>query len=200
MSQIEMASVSFALHASTVDPSVGRRSETSDNLRILVSTNCGESYDNVVFTEQVLARISDVGAPSEVQWDQHTIDLSPFAGKSGVRVAWVLETSGSYELYVDNIEFFRSNNSNSVRPDGLFAIYDTDPAGSQSFKITFNLDDRQQVQYAFIDMTGKILNAGTLIDVLNQTYEMSPDLCSGIYIFRLQIGNSSYAAKIAINR
>ncbi|HEY9049127.1 MAG TPA: T9SS type A sorting domain-containing protein, partial [Ohtaekwangia sp.] len=82
-----------------------------------------------------------------------------------------------------------------------FVVYDSDPITPNDFYITFNLSERQPVQYQLVDVMGRQVTAQTLEDVLNQTYEVDAQHTSaGVYLLRLQIGQSYYTTKVYIGR
>ncbi|MBA4056330.1 MAG: hypothetical protein C0490_16565, partial [Marivirga sp.] len=64
---------------------------------------------------------------------------------------------------------------------------------------TFNLNERQDIVYDLIDVTGRTVVKETLSDVLNQTYQVMPrDVGSGIYIMRIQIGDRFYSKRVYV--
>jgi hypothetical protein len=127
------------------------------------------------------------------------VDLSTYAGQESVRVAFVLNSKGVSDFYLDNIEFFLSDNPTPVATTLPYAVYGTDPSTPQDFYITFNLTERQAVAYSIVDVTGRSLLTRELDDVLNQTYQVEPNLSAGIYILRIQIGGKLYSSRLYLN-
>jgi hypothetical protein len=81
-----------------------------------------------------------------------------------------------------------------------FVVYDSDPITPSNFYITFNLTERQPVQYELVDVMGKQVVAQQLQDVLNQTYEVNAEKTSnGIYFLRLKIGELYYTTKVFVD-
>jgi hypothetical protein len=118
-------------------------------------------------------------------------------GNESVRIAFVATNGGGNNLYLDNIEFFLSDNPSPYQSDELYTIYGTSVNGDPDFYITFNLSDRQPVQYELTDMRGRQLVRAELQDVLNQTFTIPADgLSAGIYIVRLQIEDRIYSQRV----
>ncbi|MEO5976870.1 MAG: hypothetical protein ABIS36_15950 [Chryseolinea sp.] len=63
-----------------------------------------------------------------------------------------------------------------------FTVYGTDPFTPGDFYIPFDLSERQEVLYSIVDTTGRSLLTKVLDEVLNQTYQVEPNLNAGIYI------------------
>jgi hypothetical protein len=134
-------------------------------------------------------------------WKKEHINLSAFTGEEEVRLAFVFTNQNGNNLYLDNIEFFLSDDQFPVSAGGLYAVYGNDSESPDDFYITFNLENRQSVRYQLIDLAGKELATEDLQDVLNQTFKVAcNNMNSGIYIVRLQIGSRYYSEKIFLSR
>jgi hypothetical protein len=161
----------------------------NDRLRILTSTNCGDSYfePNPNFDLQ--------GDELQSNDLRKYLSLNSLAGFSNVRVAFVGTSALGSNIYVDNIEFFVSDDQSPVDPENkLYAIYWNDVGGVD---ITFNLSERQSVGISLMDIMGRESTRYVLPDILNQTIPLQTgDLSSGLYIIRLQIGQKYYATKV----
>jgi hypothetical protein len=177
-----------------------------DNLQVLASTDCGVTYDKVLFNETGTAlSVSDDAVnstPTKAEdWNRNYVKLTDFAGKSNVRLAFVFTNDNGNNIYIDNIEFFVSDDPNPNSVNNPFVVYDSDPITPSDFYITFNLTERQPVQYELTDMMGRQVVAQQLDDVLNQTYEVNAEHTStGIYFLRLQIGQNYYTTKVYVGK
>jgi len=170
-----------------------------DSMQVLVSTDCGNTYSSVLLDEVITVSGEGKTPNSESSWTRKFVDLSAFAGESSVRVAFVLQSKGASDFYLDNIEFFLSDNASPVATALPYAVYGTDPSTPEDFYITFNLTERQEVAYSIVDMTGRSLLTKELDDVLNQTYQIEPNLSAGIYILRIRIGEKLYSSRLYLN-
>lgn len=177
-----------------------------DNLQVLASSDCGVTYDKVLFDETGTAlSVSDDAVnstPAKAEdWKRNYVKLTDFAGKNNVRLAFVFTNDHGNNIYIDNIEFFVSDDPNPNSVNNPFVVYDSDPITPSDFYITFNLTERQQVQYELTDTMGRQVVAQQLNDVLNQTYEVNAAHTStGIYFLRLQIGQNYYTTKVYVGK
>jgi bacillopeptidase F len=88
----------------------GPISALQDSLHVMVSTNCGESYNQVYQKAGVgLATVSSTGRnfspASRSQWQRDTVDLSAFAGQEVIVVFRAVNRNGN-NLYLDNISVY----------------------------------------------------------------------------------------------
>ncbi|SKC41785.1 M43 family zinc metalloprotease [Ohtaekwangia koreensis] len=176
-----------------------------DNLQVLASSDCGVTYDKVLFDETGTSLSIDESAVTSIptskeDWQRNYVNLTAFAGKSDVRLAFVFSNDNGNNIYLDNIEFFTSDDKNPNSVSSPFVVYDSDPITPSDFYITFNLTERQPVQYELVDVMGRQVVAQQLQDVLNQTYEVNAEnTSSGIYFLRLKIGELYYTTKVFVD-
>jgi hypothetical protein len=188
------------------DLSYRHRDNKNDQLRILASRNCGATFDEVLYDKsgRSLTDIADAGSwlPTEgTHWKKEYIDLAPLLGEEQTRLAFVFTNRNGNNVYLDNIEFFLSNDPSPVSTEDLYAVYGNNSESPDEFYITFSLKSHQAVNYKLIDITGKELTSGDLDNVLNQTYRIAcTDFKSGMYIVRLMIGNKFYSEKIYLSK
>lgn len=179
----------------------------NDRLRILVSPDCGDTYQNVLppFDRTGLALANAVSATSwqpenESQWQlRRYINLNNYAGLELVRIAFVFTNRQGNNIYVDNVEFFLSDDPNPLfLRDGPFTVYWQTLSEA---KVTFNLDERSDVFIEILDVTGRKVTGVDLKDVLNQTYSITTGIAGeGLYIFRAHIRGKRYALKFFLTR
>jgi hypothetical protein len=181
--------------------SQGAHEDALGHFKVLASTNCGNTYDHVLFDKSSedlpVSTTSKTTAPSAtLDWTHQYLNLNDFAGMSDVRLAFISINDNSHALYLDNIEFFTSDNPSPLSATEPFVVYGTGPQSPGDFYITFNLDTRQPVSYELVDAMGKQIVHQELQDVLNQTYQVEAQQAAGLYILRLQIGQTYYATKV----
>lgn len=176
--------------------------QREDRLRILASTNCGETYSMTVFDaagEDLAVATSSLHwkPTSGTGWVRKFVRLTDLAGLSGVRLAFVVTNANGNNIYLDNLEFFTSDDPDPKKVEAPFLVYGTDPSMPGSFYITFNLDDPQPVGYEVLDVTGRSLVNAEVGQVLNQTFQIDAGrVATGIYILRLRIGDRYYATRV----
>ena len=188
------------------DVSYAFNSPHYDQLRILTSKDCGNSFDIVSFDEggedlAVTASSSSWLPIDSIEWTRKFVNLNELAGEKNVRLAFVVTNANGNNLYLDNIEFFTSDDPNPYPIDDLYLIYGTNPQDPGSFYITFNLDETQPVNYEIVDMMGRQIVYEQIESVLNQTYLIDAGhTATGIYIVRLKIGEEYFSSKVYIGK
>jgi hypothetical protein len=90
----------------------------SDQLDVMVSTNCGASWTNV-YSKQgyVLATTPSVVnsfTPSSTQWRTETISLPALANQASVLVKFVTTNANGNNLYIDNVNLGEITSINKV--------------------------------------------------------------------------------------
>lgn len=172
--------------------------------QVLASRDCGATFDEVLFssnemlTAESLKQVANVPV-SESDWTRYYINLNGFAGVSGARIAFVVSSAIQDDIYLDNIEFFLSDDPSPAIISDLYSLYPNKIKHEKSFYVTFNLPDRQSVAYELVDITGRQVGARELTDVLNQTYKIDVDLASsGVYLVRLLIDQRYYVSRIVV--
>ncbi len=181
----------------------GTRTSATTAISILASLDCGQKYDQVVYDGSQQSAASENGSASlpdkETDWISQYVNLNDLVGNTEVRLAFVVSNSTGRITYIDNIEFFISDDSSPLSTSEPFVVYGTDPEGPKDFIITFNLDERNDVTYDLVDMTGRIVLKEELANVLNQTYTVeATGTSTGIYILRMRIGDASYSTRVFI--
>ena len=180
------------------DYSYGNRSQGSEELYVLASTDCGVTFSNTLFyrSGEGLATASSIApwVPSaDSQWENRRyINLTSLAGADNLRFAFVARADNGNNLYIDNVEFFIDDDPFPASIADQYAVY----GGGGEAKITFNLTERQPVQLSVYNSMGQVVVNNTLPETLNQTYSVQVSQPSGIYIFKLQIGNTVSATKV----
>lgn len=163
--------------------------EYIDTLKVMVSSDCGTTYETVFEKsgqELSVTETTEEWFPqNNSDWREEYINLNDYAGQENVRVAFVAVNGFGNNLFLDDIEFFVSDNPDPVRvEDAQFVIY---PNPAEEFvHLTFNLVEKEEVNVQFFNMQGKILWNRTYPNTLNQTYPINVGTNpTGIYIMRI---------------
>ena len=166
--------------------------QDNDQLKVLASTDCGDSYKEL--NPGFNLEGSELNSTNERKY----VSISSLARKDNVRIAFVATNASGNNIYVDNIEFFVTDDPTPIDPKGeLYAVYWNESAGVD---VTFNLPERQKVGVALVDMMGREIERGLYYDILNQTISMPfNSISTGLYIIRLQIGSKYYATKVYLS-
>lgn len=190
----ESASMAF-------DLSYAFRPGSGDRLDILASTDCGVTYSQTVFSATGTAigsRTQDEAwSPSaDSDWTRQFITLNALAGEENVRLAFVFTPSNGNNIFLDNIEFFVSDQQYPAVTESGMAVY-PNPMVTDEVTVAFNLPERADVQLDVINSLGKTLLSTGLSRVLNQTEQIAlPDLQAGTYVVRVTTPQAVYWRKL----
>jgi len=171
-------------------------------LQVWVSEDCGRNYNRLVYQKSgnSLATASTSQAWVPASWRREFVNLNAIAGLNDVRIAFVVINGQGNNLFIRNIEFF--NDDKPVQPeiDDKYSLYSGGPEGDD-FKLTFNLDSRQDVRIDVYDASGRQMYSKTENNVLNQTFSITlPGKPSGLFIIHLRSPAIMDARKIYIQR
>ncbi len=101
-------------------------------------------------------------------------------------------------VYLDNIEFFLSNNPDPVYPGIGNSILYPNPA-TDLFNIAFNLENFEDVQIQVISLAGQVVHDVTYPNTLNQTYSFSTGLFSkGVFVVKVTSGSVVQTQRLII--
>jgi hypothetical protein len=182
------------------------RGQAREQFRVLASDNCGIDYNVTLLSlsGDELANSTSSAAWTPVvasEWTRQYVNLNSLLGQSQVRVAWVATNQNGNNLYLDNIEFFTSDDVNPPLVSEPYQIYGTSSAFND-YAITFNLQQRQQeVLVALYNLQGQRVSEHRFNNVLNQTFPLDlSESASGLYIVRVNIEGSFSATKIFVAR
>lgn len=193
------------IHPSLVfDLSAAKRS-SFDDLKILISTDCGAMYQPLAYS------LPDSFKPSASNWVPANesdwavgqyISLEEFAGEENVRIAFVVKNASGNNVYLDNIEFFVNNDPREITVEDNYTIYGytSDRINGRELKIGFNLETRQDVRIEVSDLTGRVVGTGDYKNVLNQVFDLPVNdyMKAGLYLVRFRIDGKQYASRIVL--
>ncbi len=191
---------SNAVKASVLfDVSYAKKISASETLRVLASTDCGINFTNELLSESGSAIHSATSQISwlpslKADWTKKYLSLVNLAGEPKVRLAFVVTNDNGNNLYLDNIEFFTSENPSPVEVSSPYSIY----GGVVSpLQITFNLAQRETANVRVYNTMGQLVSDATLKDILNQTFTIEmPNQGQGIYIVAVQINGQLSTTKV----
>lgn len=185
--------------------SYGRRLAASETLKVVVSKDCGITYDQVLFEKSGLdlanETVSGEWFPNDTSnWSKQYISLNDFAGKDNLRFAFVATNDNGNNLFLDNIEFFIEDNSKPPRIGELFTVYNSE-TNPYEFLITFNLPTKQDARLVVYNSVGQLLIDSQLPGTLNQTYTVNLyGQGTGIYVARLLTPSMTSSSKLFVGK
>lgn len=183
------------------DVSYAAQSRGNEQLQILYSEDCGQTYSNILY-DQSGSALSTANSDltwipnKDADWRREFINLNSLTGKEQLRFAFVAKANHGNNLYIDNIEFFINDNPFPISINNAYSVY----GGGNELKLTFNLTEKQTVFLKIYDIQGRVLVDTTLPDVLNQTYSFDLGIQgSGIYIVRVILKDQISATRVFLS-
>lgn len=88
----------------------------NDSMRILVSTDCGSNYNELVFNDggatlETGTATAAAFTPSANEWENRTVNLNNYDGQSSVSLAFVNVSGWGNRLFLDNINITATENT-----------------------------------------------------------------------------------------
>ncbi len=180
----------------------------NSRMRVLLSTDGGVHFDQELaeYMGEELNTITGttpINPNSDEEFRREFIDLSAFTGDEmdNIRLAFVIEngSANANPVYLDNIEFFLSNNPDPVNPGNGNAVVYPNPA-TDIFNIVFNLEDFEDVQIQVIASSGQVVHDVIYPGTLNQTYSFSTSLFTkGVFIVKIQSDSLAITKRLIIH-
>ncbi len=178
----------------------------TDRLKIMVSTNCGASFDNIIFSKSgsslaTTATNEDWIPVNPGDWADEFVDLTFYAGEPEVRIAFVFENQFGNNLYLDDIEFYLTNNLDFPIPALNSVIMFPNPSTESFVNLTFNLAQKADINVVITSSQGKLVYEKLLTNTLNQTYSLEfPQLSDGLYFMKIVGGGVDQTKKLLFQR
>lgn len=175
----------------------------NDRLKVLISLNCGRSYEHVVYDKKgaslAVTQQLEEWTPTEAKdWKTETIDLSEFADWNQVRVAFVVDNQNGNNLYLDDIEFFTGAEPNLLNIENEIVRIYPSPAKS-TINLKFELKTKTDLKVQILDLMGKTINAMEYPNTLNQTYQINNlNVDNGIYLVQVNGPGIEFSRRVLI--
>ncbi len=161
-----------------------------DRLEIYASDDCSNPYKFLIYVNPgsnlgLLSTTDEWTPVNESGWATEFISLNSYAGREQVRITFLFKNRYGNNFYLDDIEFFLTSNENIPVPETNSVIVYPNPLIGESFNVTFNLEQNEDILIALIDSQGRSVFRKTMPNTLNQTYTFEvPNLNDGIYILK----------------
>jgi len=188
-----------------------RSSTTNDKLEMWISIDCGKTwsrrYSKVGATlATTTSLVSSTFVPTSSQWRTETVSVAPLVGESHGMIKFTVIDSSGNNLYIDDINLVNSPGVGISTPSLDEYVTQIFPnPGMGNAKLTFGLFKSEDVTVELLDVTGRVIGnkylgtkqAGEYTLGLNEISGSS--FSSGIYLIRIQAGNSSAFRKWICN-
>lgn len=176
----------------------------SDTLQILISTDCGTTYQSIakLFGSSLLTTSATTSSftPTIHQWKHKSFSLVPFAVSPVAKI--IFRNISGYEnnLYLDNINIYATA-TNILSDNDLANNLTLFPNPASDFlNIEYTANNSQKLRIEMLDLTGRRLSNWTEnVNNGKNEWEISlPSLTSGVYLLRFTDGVNVHTEKIVI--
>ncbi len=197
-SQAEKASLTFEYAYSYINGE-------SDILEILVSTDCGKSFTDVLYNKSghalKTAEIAGSFEPTEpTQWRQQFLLLNDYIGMSDVRIAFKTTNFNNNNLYLKQLRIYENDDPYALDiTPATIGVYPT-LVHNNKVQLTFNLKEKSAVAVGIFDMQGKQIQSVSFSNILNQTKTITFDyLKYGVYLVVVRTENEQQTFRVIKN-
>ena len=180
-------------------------SGSNDQLKVEVSTDCGETFTEVwsdsgasMATAPELNQNQQFFVPTTDQWRSNTADLSAFAGET-ILVRFAVVSGWGDMLYLDNISVNMSTGLNELADGESINVY-PNPAQSTA-TIDMVIEQASVVNIRVMDMVGKVVATQNLGKNLSGSISHTLDVSSfenGTYLVYVKIGEREAVQRISV--
>lgn len=195
------------------DVSYARRQVSEDGLHVVVSTDCGNTFD----TENPLyqksgSRLATVTSASsqawfpvlESDWRTETINLSQYTGQKALRFAFVGINDNGNNIYIDNVRIVLRPQTTEEEVNGYLeltkALQIYPNPGEGRFNLFFNVYEPLDIQVNVYNSAGQQVYAQLITQAID-AYEIDlSNLPAGMYLVNASSGNKKATKKIVIAR
>lgn len=180
-------------------------SSYTDRLKVLVSTNCGNNWNEVFnkagSTLATAPATTSNFTPNSSQWRTEQVDLSSYSSSSELFIKFVCVNGYGNNIYVDNINVISV--FASVEDENNAAIVNVYPNPANEFvNISMNLAEQNEVTISLFNMLGEalmIIDKGKL-SAGSQLFQINTaNLAAGIYNISIKVGEVNSIHRIVIN-
>lgn len=185
----------------------------SETLNVLLSEDGGlDNYPFALYNKSgsdlsTYNQVQDDWSPESgntAHWDSVFINLSEYVGEPNIRLAFQLTNGNGNNIYLDNIEFFTSTNSQPVDIGEIEVLHFPNPIFSSTdawLNLVFNLEERQKAKIRIFDLAGNLVFNQEEPYALNQTFTYDASgLPSGMLILSIIGETFKYNKRIVVIR
>ena len=176
----------------------------NDQLAVLVSYDCGESYSAPIFIANADSlAVTSSSLPwvpsSEDDWKDFTVSLEEtIAAESNLRIAFVFINGNGNDLYLDDINI-RANDPPSFEERFLLFPNPLSSTSNRTVHLGFNFLQKQEVTVTVIGMNGGQVSETFVENALNQVITINAPDTPGLYFVRVSYRNFMQTQKLLIN-
>jgi PKD repeat protein len=182
-----------------------RNSNSSDQLRVFTSTNCGETWTPTPYN-RAGASLATAGVvsgsftpASSAQWRQDSINLNGLAPRSNVRLKFQNISDGGNNTYLDEFQII-GNTTNLDETEEVtlgFRLYPNPSSGN--FFVQFKLNAASDVRLHVRDITGREVYSGGESRFSPDSYELPLQISgNGTYLVHLSVDGREHIRRLVV--
>ena len=178
-----------------------------DKLRVLVSTNCGQSYTQA-YTKtgtslKTAAPQTSGYTPALSDWRTETVNLTSYGSATALQLLFEFTFQGGNNIYIDDINIGGITGINEDVANAFDLTIFPNPLNDQSV-LSFSLPEKENVKVVIRDMLGRenVVLADGELSGGEHNYPINTEalkLSQGIYFVELSAGNARVLKKLTIN-
>jgi photosystem II stability/assembly factor-like uncharacterized protein len=168
----------------------------SDSLKVLISTDCGVSYNEVYFkggtTLATAPAFTSLFVPASNEWRTENINLNSYVGHEKVIVTFRNKGHWGNALYIDNVNISNDLNTNTLSETG-FGVYPNPIQAGETLYFDFS---EKINKLELINTEGKICEQFFSLD--QNQISIPTRLKTGIYTIRIESDSHMNYTKIFV--
>jgi len=205
---IDMGNIEIPINLTFKVAYAQKNSESSDRLRVLISKNCGYTWQprysriGAALATNGGAYVTSNFTPTATQWKEETVSISTLANCANTYIQFEFTSGGGNHIYIDNINITGTVGFDELKvPVADFQIF-PNPISYDSY-ISFFLNESKNCELAVYDFIGRSIyttNLGLLAQGAHDfvLYETIPELKSGVYIIELNMEGIRASRKVIV--
>ncbi len=178
-----------------------QRNNSTDNLKVFMSTNCGQTwglrYSKSGNSLQTTIDSSLNFIPASNQWRQESVQISTAAGNDNVRFKFLFTSQGGNNIFIDDININGIVGFNTVSRETQKIIIYPNPASNKAF-IDINSEMPAPLNYSLENIMGQKVYSSpvSFISAGHQLIEIKRPLAGGMYFLKVQTSHLLFESKI----
>jgi hypothetical protein len=176
-------------------------SSTNDNLRVLISVNCCQTWTTVYNKSGAVLSTAPIttGAftPTSNQWRHETISLAAYASYSDVMIMFQTISAFGNNIYIDNVNI--PNIPTAIIENGIrsFSVYPN--PGNGNFTIALSASLKESIEISVWNMLGEQLYVEEVSSASSAAINLNlSDFSNGTYLLRIKAEDEITVRKIII--
>jgi photosystem II stability/assembly factor-like uncharacterized protein len=171
-----------------------------DTLKVLVSTDCGASWQTIYEKEghDLVTDIPDFQyfKPNPSQWRTEILNLSNFAGQEMVAIRFDIAAQNSNNLWLDNLNIENFDTYNNVFQQEILFY----PTATQSeVYVEIKGDFSEKAEVSIWNTTGQLVNFQKIEMNFQRKHKLNlGDLSAGVYLFEVRTDKQQLRDKLLI--